>query len=336
MASFCEFLYGYDKFIEEVLTEQPTAEQRAQAIRELVGDTDSDDDEVQQREAADVKKDKDSEMRVDSAPVAVLESENVAEPIHDPEAQDQIEATEEFKIEEETAADTLPDLGALVLTESEALRSSCASFRARRESLKHKRQPSGIVTDSMVASDEVDDLPSLSRMASASSKSDSIYPKRPATLSRMESFQSATSPAGNRASTYSVAASIQGSGEAPSLRRASTYSVPTSWHSASSSIHGRSTSTLALDDSFYSPWDDIATGLHLSPVDNDTSSAVMRTYVTFDELVEDSAKVDLADVCKYLAEVFNDPVIGEEYSVSWKELRDNLREAQKPEEEGEL
>ncbi|MCJ1385427.1 hypothetical protein MMC17_008550 [Xylographa soralifera] len=331
MVSFTEFLYGFDKFIEEVLNEEPTEELGSDIVREMEADNG-----MQHHKSADGTIEKDAEPRRKSVPADGIWPEIVAEPVHAIEAKHPNEATKQSKTEGETEAETLSNLGTLVLTESKSLRTSCASFKARRQSLKHKRQSSSIITEPIITSNEVEDLPSLSRMVSASSKSDSMFSKRPSTLSRMESFQSGTSPACNRASTYSVAASIQSNREVASTRRASTYSIAASIHSASGSVHGRSNSTVALNDSFYAPWDSFGAELHMSPIEYDAGPVVMRTFVTFDELVEDSAKADLADVCRYLAGVYDDPVTGAEYSLSWEVLSENLGKNRKQEEEGEL
>ncbi|MCJ1434268.1 hypothetical protein MMC27_003635 [Xylographa pallens] len=331
MVSFTEFLYGFDKFIEEILNEEPTGELGSDIIRELEADN-----MMHHHKSTDAITDKDSEPRTNLVPVEVIRQETVAGPVQATDAKHQTKAIEQSETEGETEAEILSSLGVLVLTESKSLRRSCASFKARRESLKLKRLSSSMIAEPIIASNEVEDLPSLSRMMSASSKSDSMFPKRPSTLSRMESFQSGASPACNRASTYSVAASIQSTGDVASTRRASTYSVAASIHSASGSMHGRSTSTVALNDSFYAPWDNFGAELHMSPIEYDASSVVMRTFVTFDELVEDSAKADLVDVCHYLAGVYDDPVTGAEYSLSWEVLSENIGKSRTQEGEGEL
>ena len=331
MVSFYEFLYGFDKFISEILHEEPTGELGSDIVREMELDNG-----MQHPKIVDSIMEAVAESKMKPVPGEVIRPEAVAEQFYVTESRHQIGATTQSEAEEETESGTLSALETLVLTESKSLRRSCASFGARRESLKHKRRSSNMITEQIIVFDEVEDLPSLSRMVSASSKSDSILSKRPSTLSRMESFHTPTSPACNRASTYSVAASIQSNGEVSSTRRESTYSLTASMHSASGSSHGRSTSTIALSDSFYASWDSFGAELHMSPIDYDTGSVVMRTYVTFDELVEDSAKADLADVCRYLAEVYDDPVMGGEYSVSWEVLSENLGKDGKPEEEGEL
>ncbi|MCJ1419944.1 hypothetical protein MMC32_006300 [Xylographa parallela] len=331
MVSFTEFLYGSDKFLEEILNDRPTGELGSDITRELEADN-----RTQHHKSTDSIISKDLEPDTNLVPVKEIRPEIVAEPAQASDAKHQIEASKPSKTEEETEAETLSSLGVLTLTESTALRRSCESFKARRDSLKSKRLSSSMNADPTNTSNEVEDLPSLSRMVSASSKSDSMDSKRPATLSRMESFQSSASPACNRASTYSVAASIQSTGEVASTRRASTYSVAASIHSASSSINRRSPSTVALNDSFYAPWDSFGAELHMSPLEYDAGSVVMRTYVTFDELVEDSAKTDLADVCRYLAQIYDDPVTGAEYSLSWEVLSENIGKGGSQEEEGEL
>ncbi|MCJ1287879.1 hypothetical protein MMC26_007231 [Xylographa opegraphella] len=331
MVSFTEFLYGFNKFIEEILNEEPPGDLGSDSLREMEADH-----WMQCSNTADATTEKDAEPKTNMVPAEPTRPKVAVEPVHTAEAEHHIEATTQSETEGDAEAETLSGLANLALTKSMSLKTSCASFGARRESLKLKRRLSSMITEPGVASNEAEDLPSLSRMASVSSKSDSMFPKRPSTMSRMESFQSSTSPACNRVSTYSVAASIQSSGEANSTRRASVFSTAASTHSASGSIHGRSTSTIALNDSFYASWDNIGAELHMSPVEYDAGSVVMRTFVTFDELVEDSAKADLADVCRYLAELFDDPITGGEYCVSWEVLSENFGKDQEQKADGEL
>ncbi|MCJ1394115.1 hypothetical protein MMC18_006993 [Xylographa bjoerkii] len=331
LAKFTEFLYGDDKFIEEVLNEEPTEELGSDIIKDLEADKG-----MQLHRTADNKEEKGLGPKTNFVPVKVIKPESVAELVHEDEAKDQSEEIEKPNAKQEADTERGSKLEAQSLTESSALTRRCVPFRARRESLKLKRQSSSMTTEPIIVENGAEDLPSLSRMVSASSKSDSMFSKRPSTLSRMESFQSGTSLACNRASAYSVAASIQSNGDSISNRRASTYSVAASIHSASSSFHGRSSSTVALNDSLYAPWDNFGAELHSSPTRYDVGPVVMRTFVTFDELVEDSAKIDIADICRYLAGVYEDPIKGVEYSLSWEVLSEKLGKGSNQEEEGEL
>ncbi|MCJ1398837.1 hypothetical protein MMC11_002038 [Xylographa trunciseda] len=330
LAKFTEFLYRDDKFIEEVLNEQPTEELGSDIIRDLDAD-----EKMQPHNRAEKTMQRDLAPRTGTVPYKLINAENMDEPHQASELNNLTGDIKQSMAEKDAEHANLSKPEAVASPELKSLRRRCASFRTRRESLKLKRQSSSMTTEPIPSSNEVEDLPSLSRMVSASSKSDSMFSKKPSTLLRMESSQSSASPACNRASTYSVAASIQSSGDLGSTRRASTYSVAASVHSGSSSVHGRTTSNIALNEPFYAPWDTFGADLQMSPVEYDAGPAVMRTFVTFDELVEDSAKVDIADVCRYLARVYDDPITGSEYSLSWEVLSDGLGKGWK-QEEGEL
>ena len=308
------------------MNEELTEEMGSDLVRELDADS-----EMQPHRQAENYGETDPELGASLIAKDVIKTEKVTEPIHEAKVKTQKEEIEQSKVIANAEARHVSKLESFVLTKMKSLKESCASLETRRESLKLKRQSSSITTEPLVTDNEVEGQPLLSKV-STSSKSDSVFSKRPSALTRMDSYQSGGSPACNRASTFSVAASIQGNGDGGCARRASTYSVAASFHSASSSFHGRSNSNVALKDSFHAPWDSFGTELISSLSDSEAGPAIMRTFVTFDELVEDSALADIAEVCGYLAKLYDDPIKGNEYSLSWEVLSENLGKGWKHEE----